>query len=581
MYERVSRRLQARSGTPSEAVAERPNPHGFRVFEYGQVAFDEILARVDQAQRSISVRAFLWRDDKAGRSLGEAVLAAANRGVKVSIEKDRIAAVYEYGAGSCQSFFHKQAWRHQSVQAWILRALTGSQGTGKQHPNPLAEEILQHPNITVDHQRKRFDHSKLFVFDGRLITLGSMGIGDNHLNEWVDVMVELEGAEHVERLEQRVAGAVDFDPDRDIDFLVHNRQTAKKRHCPMLDQRLALIEAARESVTIEMAYLGDRRFTTALLRAVKRGVQVTLVTAANADVLDNVNRTTCNTLMQRTGFSKNLRIILMPRMVHSKIVVVDHKISDIGSANFTALSHGVYDEINLYAVDEHLARSLERIIVEVHAKEGEEADKRLGIRRFARGLERFIMAVQGRNTGRLKTSQRQMPRAKILELKRSERALARQRRLERREERIQEREERRLERREGRALVRMAKRAGRADRRKARAERRQTRTAAKREQRADKRRRRADRKSQRMDAKQAGREGKQRARADKRQERSAAKRELRRRKRERRLSRRQKRQSQRRAERDVRKTGIDAVENSRQPRTQSDSRSINPDGDQR
>ena len=198
------------------------------------------------------------------------------------------------------------------------------------------------------------------------------------------------------RLERRLSGEVAFDPDRDIDFLVHNRQTAKKRHCPMLDQRLALIEAARESLTIEMAYLGDRRFTTALVRAVKRGVKVTLVTAARADVLGNINRTTCNTLLQRTGFSKRLRIILMPRMVHSKIVVVDHKISDIGSANFTPLSHGVYDEINLYAVDESLAGSLERVIIDVHGKEGEEAEQRLGIRRFARGVERFVVAYQSR-----------------------------------------------------------------------------------------------------------------------------------------------------------------------------------------
>lgn len=567
MYERVSQRLEARSSTPMEVVAERPDPRGFRVFEYGEVAFEQIVERISHAEESVFVRAFLWRDDEAGRRLGEAILAAANRGVRVTIEKDRMAAVYEHAAGSCQSFFHTYVTPTQSMQAWVLRAVNKTRRTVKQRkgePNPLAAAILGHENITVNHQRKRFDHSKLFVIDRRYLTLGSMGIGDNHLHEWVDVMVEIEGAEHVERLEQRVAGEVEFDPDRDVDFLVHNRQTAKKRHCPMLDQRLALIEAARVSLTIEMAYLGDRRFTTALLRAVQRGVQVTLVTAARADVLGNVNRHTCNTLMQRSGFSRNLRIILMPRMVHSKIMVVDHKITDIGSANFTALSHGVYDEVNLYAVDENLARSIERVVVDIHAQEGEEVARRLAYRRLAHGVERVVVAYQSRKGARLSTSQRQMPRAKMLELKRAERADARQKRQERREERLLERQERREERREERAQLREEKRAGRADKRRVKAEQRQNRTEAKRAQRADKRQQRADKKSRRLDAKQALRAGKQAAkrarkraakqgdkqtqrqsRADRRQERNVAKRELRQRRRERRLNKRQQRQKQR------------------------------------
>ena len=37
--------------------------------------------------------------------------------------------------------------------------------------------------------------TKLFVFDDRYVVLGSMGIGDNHHTDWVDVMVEVDGAE--------------------------------------------------------------------------------------------------------------------------------------------------------------------------------------------------------------------------------------------------------------------------------------------------------------------------------------------------------------------------------------------------
>ena len=119
----------------------------------------------------------------------------------------------------------------------------------------------------------------------------------------------------------------------------------------MISHRLALIDGAEQSLTVEMAYLSDRRFTAALARAVQRGVEVNLVTADQADVLANINRATCDALMRLTGAPVNLTIVLLPRMVHSKVVVIDHRFSDIGSANFTPLSHGVYDEINLYVDD--------------------------------------------------------------------------------------------------------------------------------------------------------------------------------------------------------------------------------------
>jgi cardiolipin synthase A/B len=371
---------------------EAGNP---RVFNGGQVAFAEIVSRIHQTEKRMEMRAFLWRDDEVGNQLGEAILAAAERGVQVSIQKDRIAAVYEYTGGNKQSFFHKRINPTQGLQAWFLGTVYKAPGSFKQRRNPLAEAILSHPNITVQHKRKRFDHSKLFVFDDRWITLGSMGIGDNHRDEWIDVMVEVEGGEHVARLQQRLAGDDEFDPSRYLDFLVHTRGAHRPRSCPMLAHRLALIDAATTSLTVEMAYLGDPRFTAALLRAIRRGVDVTLITAARADVLGNLNLATCDTLMRRTGAPQNLTIVLLPRMVHTKMVVVDRRICDIGSANFTPLSHGVYEEINLYADDANFAAALEQV-AETHCAEGRVVERRVGYRRLYSQVERAIVAYQSR-----------------------------------------------------------------------------------------------------------------------------------------------------------------------------------------
>jgi cardiolipin synthase len=378
-----------------------------RVLGGGEDAFRSILAHVEHAESRIEMRAFLWHDDETGNKLGKALLRAAERGVKIFIDKDRIAAVYEHAGGNNQSFFHKRLRGHERFQAWILGAayrLRGKKGPRpRQRPNPLVVDLLAHPNISVSHGRKRFDHSKVYIFDERTMVLGSMGIGDNHHNDWIDVMVEIECPEHVERLARRMAGEAEFDPSRRVDFLVHSREAHAPKTCSMLTQRLALIDAARESLVIEMAYLGDPRFTAALLRAVRRGVDVTLLTGERANVLGELNRATCARLVRATREPENLRVVLHPQMVHTKLVVVDGRYIDIGSANFTPLSHGVYDEINLYVDDEAFAEELTRLVFE-HCLEGSIVGADLKYRKFTSSVERATVAYQSRKGGKLKVS---------------------------------------------------------------------------------------------------------------------------------------------------------------------------------
>ncbi|HEY5950972.1 MAG TPA: phosphatidylserine/phosphatidylglycerophosphate/cardiolipin synthase family protein [Kofleriaceae bacterium] len=383
---------------PLHSISTPMDGGALRVLGSGDRAFQQILGRIREAKQTVEIRAFLWRDDEAGNLLGEAVLAAADRGAHVVIHKDRIAAVYEYTGGNKQSFFHKRVDPIRGFQAWFLGAVYRAPGSFKQKPNQLAQRILEHANITVEHMRKRFDHSKLYIIDDRYIATGSMGIGDNHRHDWLDVMVEVEGEEHVARLRERMLGHDEFDPSRGLDFLVHSREAHRKKSCPMISHRLALIEAAQQSITVEMAYFTDRRFTAALARAVQRGVEVKVVIAESADVLGNINRATCDTLMRLTGAPQNLTIVLVPRMVHSKVVVIDHRWSDVGSANFTPLSHGVYDEINLYADCAPFACALEAEIA-THCEDGRIADSRLSYRKMYSGLERAIIAYQSRRGG--------------------------------------------------------------------------------------------------------------------------------------------------------------------------------------
>jgi len=368
----------------------------------GRAAFSRIVQRIDEARRRIDVRCFEWRDDETGEMIGSALLRAANRGVRVTIHKDRVGVAYEYVEGTNQSFFHKSVGLEARVQAWFLMTVYGRWGSLRQRPSSTADALLAHENVKVFRDEKRFDHAKLYVFDAERVILGGMGIGDDFRLANVDFMVEITGGGAAARLADRYERGVPFDPQRPFDFLLHSfKATApqgldRPRHGSALaDDRLALLESARRRLTIAMAYFGDKACTEALVRAVKRGVSVTILTAARANVLGDLNLATCANLLRRTGSPPNLRIVFHPRMVHGKAIVGDGEWVDIGSTNFTSLSHRAYEEVDLFCHDADLARRVEQAI-EAEIAVGEAARLPVRYRRFYVPFERVANVIHSR-----------------------------------------------------------------------------------------------------------------------------------------------------------------------------------------
>ena len=67
----------------------------FTLFIDGKNAFPAILKAIENARFSLYINMFIWRDDAIGNRIGEAVLSAAERGVKVFISVDRYGVVLE------------------------------------------------------------------------------------------------------------------------------------------------------------------------------------------------------------------------------------------------------------------------------------------------------------------------------------------------------------------------------------------------------------------------------------------------------------------------------------------------------
>jgi len=380
---------------------ESPRPESrahFDLMAGGEAAFARILKRIDEAERSILVRCFEWRDDATGQMVAEALLRAADRGVEIKILKDRVGMAYEHLEGTKQSFFHKRIGLIPRLQTWSLMTVYGRWGSLRQKPSPLANALLNHQMVSVSHHQKRFDHAKLYVFDDEVVILGGMGIGDDFRHHNVDFMVEISGGGAAARLAERYEGRASFDPSRSFDYLLHSfkaNKPKKGQRVALAKQRLALIASAQKRLTIEMAYFGDKACTAALIDAVKRGVQVTVLTAARANIIGDLNLWTCSQLLRRTRSPENLRIVLHPRMVHGKAIVGDGAWVDIGSTNFTSPSHGGYEEVDLFCRDAAFAKRVEDAI-EHDIRDGKAAKLPIRYRRPYVVVERMLGSFHGR-----------------------------------------------------------------------------------------------------------------------------------------------------------------------------------------
>ena len=382
----------SRHSSPATAVQAMST---FDLLAGGAAAFARLLGLIGRARRRIVVRSFEWRDDDTGQAVARALLAAADRGVEVTIMKDRLGGFYEHLQATKQSFFHKRIELGARWQLWGLMMFYGRWGSLRQTPSALAEALCAHPRVRCE-VGKRFDHAKVYTFDDETVVLGGMGIGDDYRHVNLDFMVEISGGDAVERLAERSAGRAPFDEARTFDYLLPSFEGRTRLGPSLAEERLALIAGARERLTIAMAYLGDRAATEALVAAVRRGVSVTLLTAARADIAGDLNLFTCAQLLRRTKNAENLRILLHPTMVHGKAIVGDGSWVDIGSTNFTRLSHEGYDELNVFVRDGGFARAVEASI-ERDALGARRARLPLPYRLWRTGLEALVTAFQ---TGR-------------------------------------------------------------------------------------------------------------------------------------------------------------------------------------
>lgn len=325
----------------------------FNLLHNGTVAFPALIRRIKEAESSIQIKMFVWRDDAIGNELLRQLKDAADRGVRITIWKDRFAEVLEKGEENKQSLFHKPFRFSTLLGAMILDfAYPMNKPRGyRQKPNPLLETFLSHENVVVHKDADLKDHTKFFIFDDRTVIFGGINVEDKEYTEdylhrrYHDYMIETTSEAFVETLRARVFdGALDDGADPSLAL---NRQGVFEIPSSMR----TMFRTAKERIIVTMAYFGAKDAFEGLCEAASRGVKIDILTSKRANLQPDYNRKFLQELYAL--YPEQVTIRLSEDMIHAKAVLADDTLS-IGSANLNNRGYQYLGELNLVTRDKDL-----------------------------------------------------------------------------------------------------------------------------------------------------------------------------------------------------------------------------------
>ncbi len=304
-------------------------------------AIAALVEAIDGATEHVHMLFYIWLDDPSGRSVAEAAIRAAGRGVKVR------AIIDAFGS---RAFGRSESWsRMKAAGVECVEALPLS--------IPVIGGLFQRMDLR--------NHRKIVVIDHVLGFTGSRNCSDRafaikpRYAPWIDVFLAIEGP--VVRQMQAVflQDWMSYTGEDLGEMLRMTRPVTApgevaqvvatgpdERQGSLSDCMVTMIHAARERLVITTPYyVPDASLDSAIRTAARRGVDVTVILPERNDSL----------VVQATseGFyyglvSAGVRLMLFQGgLLHSKIITADGRMAMLGSANMDRRSFELNYEMNM------------------------------------------------------------------------------------------------------------------------------------------------------------------------------------------------------------------------------------------
>ncbi|SAK96710.1 phospholipase D-like domain-containing protein [Caballeronia ptereochthonis] len=335
-----------------------------RLLKGGVQFFPALIERIDNARKSVSLETYIFANDDIGRAVSDALVRAAERGIKVRVITD--------GIGTESNLPMFKLWQERGVEHRIYNPhlLFGPQGWSRTHRKlALIDETYAFCggiNIVDDYdqngtqlERPRWDFAleahgpvvkdvrEAFELQWQRIRLGvkprqlaQPGCEpETRQSRWSARRAML--ARRRARL-----GEIHAVDQPCVAFVARdnllNRRAIEKAYLR------AIAHAESEVLLANPYFMPGRRLRRALVQAAKRGVRVSLVIGRKEFVaLDYATPFLYGNLLKHgVRISEYEKTIL-----HGKVAVVDEDWATIGSSNLDALSLVLNNEANMVLVN--------------------------------------------------------------------------------------------------------------------------------------------------------------------------------------------------------------------------------------
>ncbi len=329
-----------------------------KIYLEGESQFDDMIRDIENARESIHVEYFIIKNDSTGEKFFDVLCKKAEQGVSVKLIYDDIGSF-----ALNESFLSKMKNSGAEVKTFLP---------------------ILFPRFAIGLNYR--NHRKIVVIDNDLAYIGGMNIGDHYRNInnpyefWRDTHLRIEGdavisiqkcfiqdwifvtSKSFKNRSKYFGSKVKLKKLQNKNLKVQPMQIVPSgpdsKWQSIMQAYFLMICQAKKSIKITTPYLvPNASIMEALKTAALSGVRVDIVVPSKADHFF-VYWSTRSNFEQLMKAGVNIHEY-QKGFMHSKGIVIDGKLSSIGTANFDIRSLKLNFEINSFIYDEELSRKIE------------------------------------------------------------------------------------------------------------------------------------------------------------------------------------------------------------------------------
>lgn len=313
----------------------------------GSHFFDTLFQDIDHASYSIYIQFYILRDDELGSDLCTRLVSKANKGVEVRLLLDYLGS---YGL------------KKKTIQKLKNAGVHFEYSNKPQFPYLL---------YRINHR----NHRKITTIDGKIGYIGGYNVGNEYMGrvtrfgDWRDYHLKLRGpvVNELQRLfiddwngstndkmTRKQHPAADEENNKEI-MLVPSKGNAAYRFFR------EKIERSKKNIFIGSPYfIPGKKMNKDLLSALNRGVNVKLLVPMTPDhpFVQEASYRYVKPLLEAGAEIYQFH----EGFYHSKVLMFDESICDIGTANFDLRSFFYNDEINCIFTDKTEIQNVKKVI---------------------------------------------------------------------------------------------------------------------------------------------------------------------------------------------------------------------------